>query len=614
VAEIRALKESLQTDGYDELEAEIVGVRERLARLSDEIEIHRKAEEVKRFKKARRTLADLRRMLNTIKRFKHFDAAELQRWQELDLKRKRYQDDLRSDKKELEKTDKDIRSAAGELAAHEAKAKKAADHLRRIEAEFRPKIDAYQYERAEFRRGEPQSSLYRRGIIVAGAVFVLAVVGYLVRPGNLLAGLGGLALLAGILIAIMLRNLRKSEGALQATIEGLYTESKRYGIKAKSVDELISAVGDLEDEVRSLEQELHVEKADVENLRREKARIENRIKSHNDHVGEVDAEIIALQASTHKDTAADYQAVLDRRTKTEASAAAKQDILREMFPTEATGEAALDEWKARIESQLREADEQQLAEYDAETVAALKDEVGVLKERRQKLEVGLKEGSRRLHSIEVKARELGVLAEPQPCRTTQELDHLGGLIEEYCRGIEEEKKTAQEAVRIFQAIDDEEKTRVGDLFGPESSVSRHVRAITDGRYQAAFYDLRKNAVYLIDGEGERTPVHCLSGGAYDQLYLSIRLSIAERILGDDKGFLILDDPFVKADIDRLGRMMKMLRKLVGDGWQVLYFSAKEEVANTLRDDINSGKVKLIRLEAQKREESTAGTGPAELFD
>lgn len=614
VEEIHSLKESLQSEGYDQLEAELVGVRERLGRLDDEIEIHRAAEETKRFKKARRTLSDLRRMLNTLERFKHFDAGELKRWQELELKRKRYEDDLRHDKKELGKIDRDIRSAKGELAANEAKAKKSREHLRRIEAELRPKIDAYQYERAEYRRGEPQSSLYKRGLIVSGAVFVLAVVGYLVRPSNLLVGLGGAALVVGMSIGIMLRKLRRSEGALQATIDNLYTESKRYGIKVESVDELISAVGDLEDEERSLEQELHVEKSEVETLEKEKNRIENRITSHHDHIGEIDAELLALQTATQKESAAQYQTVLDRQTKTEASAAAKQDVLRDMLPTEATGEAALEEWKARIDSQLRAADERQEIEYDAEAVSALKDEIEALKERRQKIDAGLKEGSRRLHSIEVKARELSVLDEPQPCRTTQELDYLGGLIEQYCSRIEQEKRTAQEAVRIFQAIDAEEKTRVGDLFGPEASVSHHIRAITDGRYQAAFYDLGKNAVYLTDAEGERVPAHCLSGGAYDQLYLSIRLSIAERLLAEEKGFFILDDPFVKADIDRLGRMLKMLKRLVSDGWQILYFTAKAEVTNLLSDDVTEGKVSLIQLDLPKREESAAGAGPVELFD
>jgi hypothetical protein len=41
----------------------------------------------------------------------------------------------------------------------------------------------------------------------------------------------------------------------------------------------------------------------------------------------------------------------------------------------------------------------------------------------------------------------------------------------------------------------------------------------------------------------------------------------------------------------------MLRRLVEDGWQILYFSAKEEIARALADDIAKGRVQLVELEA-----------------
>ena len=61
--------------------------------------------------------------------------------------------------------------------------------------------------------------------------------------------------------------------------------------------------------------------------------------------------------------------------------------------------------------------------------------------------------------------------------------------------------------------------------------------------------------------------------------------------------MILDDPFVKADDERLGRMMEMLRRLVAEGWQILYFSAKDEVRQALAKDIDAGSVRLVTLEA-----------------
>jgi len=77
------------------------------------------------------------------------------------------------------------------------------------------------------------------------------------------------------------------------------------------------------------------------------------------------------------------------------------------------------------------------------------------------------------------------------------------------------------------------------------------------------------------------------------LYFAIRLALGEELLQGDKGFFILDDPFIKSDIHRLGEQMKMLRDVSGRGWQIIYFSAKSEVLDELTNDINENRIQLI---------------------
>ena len=74
----------------------------------------------------------------------------------------------------------------------------------------------------------------------------------------------------------------------------------------------------------------------------------------------------------------------------------------------------------------------------------------------------------------------------------------------------------------------------------------------------------------------------LSGGAYDQLYFSIRLALARKLLQGEKGFFLLDDPFIKADPRRLSRLLEMLLQLAAEGWQIIYFSSKGEVREALK--------------------------------
>jgi len=88
----------------------------------------------------------------------------------------------------------------------------------------------------------------------------------------------------------------------------------------------------------------------------------------------------------------------------------------------------------------------------------------------------------------------------------------------------------------------------------------------------------------------------LSGGAYDQLYLAIRLALGEKLLKDDKGFFIMDDPFIKADTERLTRQMGILKRISDSGWQIIYFTAKDEVKEALKYDIETGSVNYIELQ------------------
>jgi len=89
----------------------------------------------------------------------------------------------------------------------------------------------------------------------------------------------------------------------------------------------------------------------------------------------------------------------------------------------------------------------------------------------------------------------------------------------------------------------------------------------------------------------------LSGGAYDQLYLSVRVALGEKLLKGSKGFFIMDDPFVKADKERLERQIDILRSISKLGWQIIYFTAKDEVRDVLKHDIESGNTSYIELQS-----------------
>ena len=597
VDEIRELRESLLTDKYDDLENELIDIRDRSARLENEAALQRAAEETKRFRKAKRALSDLNRMKKTVLELDQLDASQLRDWQKAISRREGAETDLAEEKREADKVERAIRTTKRGLNALEAKCGEVRTRHNRINSDLKPKIDDYQYERAEFRRAEPQSGTYRKGLYATAGMTALALIGFLVHASNLIAGIGIGAFLIWVFLGVKQLKLRTSEGSVRLKMEVLLAEAKSCGLELETADEVISRVSDFEQQVSELEQDLQAHKADLENVIKEKRRIEDRISGKAEQIAELDAEIITIKVSTGMETIGDYQSAIERRTKMEAAASAKFTILRDMLPTEATGDAAAEEWKARIDAILQEADSEAQVDYDAKTLERINADLVTLENRHRDIRSALLQGSRRLHGIEVKAKELGVLETSPPCRTTQELDHIGQLIEEFYSRTALDQRVAQDCIRLCENIEAEERKRVSDLFGEDSAISSTFSTITDGRYKSVHYDPGNNSIYLLDSENERVRADCLSGGAYDQLFLTVRVFIASKLLGDETGFLILDDPFIKADADRLPRLMEVLRDISGKGWQILYFSAKEEVSRVLSRDIKDGRVQTISLKA-----------------
>ena len=100
-----------------------------------------------------------------------------------------------------------------------------------------------------------------------------------------------------------------------------------------------------------------------------------------------------------------------------------------------------------------------------------------------------------------------------------------------------------------------------------------------------------------DGREFRPEV--LSQGTKDQLYFATRISLAQQLLGSTPGFLLLDDPFLAADPDRLDQGFQTLQELAADGWQILYLTAKQEVSETMVEehDLSHTKIESLSLES-----------------
>lgn len=100
------------------------------------------------------------------------------------------------------------------------------------------------------------------------------------------------------------------------------------------------------------------------------------------------------------------------------------------------------------------------------------------------------------------------------------------------------------------------------------------KKLTDGKYTALIIT-EKGTFEVLSDNGMRYPIFELSQATKEQAYISLRLALAASILETAPFPIIMDDPFVHFDEERLSRMMKLVDS--AHQHQFIYFTCHEKM-------------------------------------
>ena len=117
------------------------------------------------------------------------------------------------------------------------------------------------------------------------------------------------------------------------------------------------------------------------------------------------------------------------------------------------------------------------------------------------------------------------------------------------------------------------------LQGLTAAISTHFTALTGGRYTGV--QLQGTAPAQVSGPTS-LPTGLLSQGTLGSLALATRLALAELYLKDDKGFLVMDDPFTDMDPARRTAAAKAIGAFAQQR-QVLFFTCHPLHATELQE-------------------------------
>jgi len=149
----------------------------------------------------------------------------------------------------------------------------------------------------------------------------------------------------------------------------------------------------------------------------------------------------------------------------------------------------------------------------------------------------------------------------QLIRRWQVLAVCGGLLETICRSYESERQP--DTLR---------------------TASEYLRVLTGGRMLRVWTPLEERTLRVDQADGRTLAVEALSRGTREQLFLSLRLALADSFARRGTRLpLILDDVLVNFDSQRAEAAARLLHRFAEDGHQLLVFTCHEHMLALFAD-------------------------------
>ena len=419
----------------------------------------------------------------------------------------------------------------------------------------------------------------------------------LTEVGSVVVGAGAAGLGAATVTSLLfwLHYLLK-RGRAAKMFEKLRQSVSQFGWQADDLEALRAELRAFDEEYERQKRKVDEARGDVRSIGQRIDDLKEEERSLAEKRRNAESSVRELKMSSGVSSVEEYHDRLAEKKEKERIVERELDRLENLLPSKAeTPEDRTRYWTKALED-LREYEEKAPGiRYDERSEAELRGRKEELANKRESLQEELKSFQRRLGEIE---RDAGAVLrgdEVIRCATSVDLRGIRRRLLDFREETLRSRDNVLKAIDLLREIERSEKEKIAGHFGGGSPVSLYFKEITGGKYEEVTYDPEEERIRVGGGDGPPLEASRLSGGAFDQLYLSIRLALGEKLLGEDRGFFIMDDPFIKADKGRLARQMEILRGLSERGWQIIYFSAKEEVRRLLDADIKEGRVTLSEI-------------------
>ncbi len=596
------LIEKMLTEGYAGFEEELAVLNGEREDCRSQLSLQREAANREKYVTGLGALARLKSALQEIEQLNRATEADYDKWRNTELKRGHISDERKRLTEELLESRKLLESARNELLSAKLAHREAEQEQKRVAGGIEADLEKYDRQQSLCCRWETlaEKSILGRFFVLGFIVFLLTLAGSVFRPFWWLYILLGLASAAVLLAAAFHFVHLHKKGRLKGAEAALLAKAESLNIAAADIHYLRCDFGSLAQKVVVLAGHLSEAEKSLEWRQKEFDRLKNDLEARERQVKEAEAHIERFQDLTGADSLETLAKTIKQQQILQKESEKEAGILESHFGKGDRPGSPVElvfYWESQVDSLSPFAQAALGIVHDRKKVAQLNETLVRLEEKIQGLIELTQERKDELRSVEKEQDDIFNATEEEDirCETTADLKMMLIKLEDWIGTCEDNKDAALAAISLFEMIEQEEEQKVSELFGSESPVSVYFELITGGLYEKVIYNTKHNTINISRKDGLQLNADQLSGGAYDQLYFAIRLALGEKLLKGEKGFFILDDPFIKADPDRLKTLISMLFKISAEGWQILYFSSKGEIRQALEENIATGEVKQLSV-------------------
>jgi DNA repair exonuclease SbcCD ATPase subunit len=589
IKDVEGYLEKVETEKLDEVEYLAIKSKASVQELKHSIEEMEKSRNKQRYTEASNALQEIEKNTEEIRKLERFEESTLE-----EVKRQQQEvDGLERDIKELQGSysqDKALlqseQKGLGELTAKLEPLKSRVTESNSLEA----KISIVQENLKNKAKTIEAASLYWRmflalfmpsilSFIMVAALFPLQTL-FLTFPFALL-------MVAFIFIALHLRAKGISH-ELEAEVKALLGEAAKSGIASSDLRSVLDAIAKLQDRQSELVKLVEGKSADVHRLEGSVGSTEATIKEKTIRAEKLKSDKADVSKRLHVDSIEDFSEKVE--TKKQLLIDVKEQVarLKGMFNVAPENEGDIEFWKKELQKLESYKDIEIKVSFDETIYESMKKKLEEEELKLKELETKLEEFRSKLRDFQeeaIRTRPLNRYGEEVniDISTTSDVNELIKVLRSFIEFIDRRFNAALEAVKLFEQLASREETKVVTLFEEDKRAIELFSKFTAGRYTDLRYNPDTKTVEVALEGGKWLDASKLSKGAKDQLYMAVRIALAERLLPDEPAFFILDDPFLTSDTARLKKEMGSLKDLCNRGWSAIYFTVKDEVDNLAKE-------------------------------